>query len=84
MSGPVATRNAKERNLIWRRSEKSTDAHAYLVKLIAAGKADAAEKFWRSYMLDTAEFMQKFLGHQSITTAERYSAPGKQRLLPVF
>jgi DNA-binding FadR family transcriptional regulator len=56
---PVATRNAKERNLIWKRSEKSTDAHAHLVKLIAAGKADAAEKFWRSYMLDTADFMQK-------------------------
>jgi GntR family transcriptional regulator, transcriptional repressor for pyruvate dehydrogenase complex len=56
---PIATRNAKERNLIWRRSEKSTEAHAHLVKLIAAGKADAAEKFWREYMLDTADFIQK-------------------------
>lgn len=56
---PTATRNAKERNHIWRRSEKSTEAHAHLVKLIAAGKADAAEKFWRTYMLDTADFIQK-------------------------
>jgi hypothetical protein len=29
------------------------------VALIAAGKADAAEKFWRSYMMDTADFMEK-------------------------
>jgi DNA-binding FadR family transcriptional regulator len=56
---PTATRNAKERNQIWRRSEKSTEAHARLVKLIAAGKAEAAEKFWRAYMLDTADFIQK-------------------------
>jgi GntR family transcriptional regulator, transcriptional repressor for pyruvate dehydrogenase complex len=56
---PIATRNAKQRNLIWRRSEKSTEAHAHLVKLIGAGKAEAAEKFWREYMLDTADFIQK-------------------------
>jgi DNA-binding FadR family transcriptional regulator len=56
---PVASSNAKDRKTIWRRSEKSTEAHGHLVRLIAAGKADAAEKFWRSYMLDTASFMQK-------------------------
>jgi DNA-binding FadR family transcriptional regulator len=74
---PFATRNTKERNLIWRRSEKSTEAHAHLVKLIAAGKADAAEKFWRTYMLDTADFIQKsglatlrVLARESHLTAE--------------
>jgi len=56
---PLASSNIKDRRHIWRRSEKSTEAHAHLVSLIAAGKADAAEKFWRSYMVDTADFMQK-------------------------
>jgi DNA-binding FadR family transcriptional regulator len=56
---PHASRNAKHRNMIWRRSEKSTEAHAHLVDLISCGKAEAAERFWRSYMLDTANFMQK-------------------------
>jgi len=56
---PLASSNVKDRKNIWRRSEASTEAHAHLVTLIAAGKADAAEKFWRSYMIDTAEFMQK-------------------------
>jgi DNA-binding FadR family transcriptional regulator len=68
---PVASSNAKDRKLIWKRSEKSTEAHEHLVKLIAAGKAEAAEKFWRSYMLDTAEFMQK-----SGLAALRVKAPG--------
>ena len=56
---PLASSNRRERNVIWRRSEKSTEAHAHLVSLISRGKADAAERFWRSYMLDTAAFMQK-------------------------
>ena len=56
---PLAGSNTKDRNVIWRRSEKSTEAHAHLVNLISGGKADAAERFWRSYMLDTAAFMQK-------------------------
>jgi len=56
---PLAGSNTKDRNVIWRRSEKSTEAHAHLVNLISGGKADAAERFWRSYMLDTAAFMHK-------------------------
>jgi DNA-binding FadR family transcriptional regulator len=56
---PLASSNRRERNVIWRRSEKSTEAHAHLVSLISRSKADAAERFWRSYMLDTAAFMQK-------------------------
>jgi DNA-binding FadR family transcriptional regulator len=56
---PLASRNAKDRQTILRRSEKSTEAHEALVKLIAAGKAVAAERFWRSYMQDTADFMRK-------------------------
>lgn len=56
---PLASSNARDRKHIWRRSEESTEAHAKLVSLIAAGRAEAAEKFWRSYMLDTAEFMEK-------------------------
>lgn len=56
---PLASSNLRDRKAIWRRSEKSTEAHAQLVTLIAAGKAAAAERFWRSYMLDTGDFMQK-------------------------
>jgi len=46
---PLASSNRRERNVIWRRSEKSTEAHAHLVSLISRSKADAAERFWRSY-----------------------------------
>ncbi|MGH8137133.1 MAG: FadR/GntR family transcriptional regulator [Steroidobacteraceae bacterium] len=56
---PLASSNARDRKTIWRRSEKSTEAHEHLVKLIADAKADAAERFWQSYMHDTAIFMQK-------------------------
>ncbi len=42
-----------------RRTQKSTEAHAKLTKLIAAGKAAEAERFWRDYMIDTAAFMAK-------------------------
>jgi DNA-binding FadR family transcriptional regulator len=56
---PLASSNIKQRNIIWRRSEKSTEAHARLVDLISSGKAEAAERFWRSYMMDTAQFMQR-------------------------
>jgi GntR family transcriptional repressor for pyruvate dehydrogenase complex len=41
------------------RSEASTDAHQQLVALIRARKADAAEDFWRNYMLDTAKWLKK-------------------------
>jgi len=44
---------------IWTRSEESTDAHESLVKLIKAKKSAAAEKFWREYMADTADWLQK-------------------------
>ncbi len=44
---------------IWRRSEESTDAHESLVELVKAKKAAAAEKFWREYMQDTADWLQK-------------------------
>lgn len=56
---PLASSNPQERKTIWRRSEKSTEAHAHLVSLIAAGKAEAAQRFWHSYMNDTGDFMQK-------------------------
>jgi DNA-binding FadR family transcriptional regulator len=56
---PVASSNQRERRKIWHRSEKSTEAHAHLVSLIAAGKADAAQRFWHSYMNDTGKFMEK-------------------------
>ena len=42
-----------------RRAQTSSEAHAKLIKLIAAGKAAEAEKFWREYMIDTATFMAK-------------------------
>lgn len=45
--------------LVFRRTQQSSDAHAKLVKLISAGKATEAERFWREYMLDTAAFMAK-------------------------
>jgi DNA-binding FadR family transcriptional regulator len=50
--GTSATRRAFRRN-----TEKSVDAHGQLVKLIATGKSAQAEKFWRSYMEDTAKFL---------------------------
>ena len=49
----------REQQLVWRRTRISSEAHAKLTKLIAAGKTVEAERFWRSYMLDTAAFMEK-------------------------
>ena len=48
-----------DQQLVYRRTHQSSEAHAKLVKLIAAGKAPEAERFWRDYMLDTASFMAK-------------------------
>jgi DNA-binding FadR family transcriptional regulator len=48
-----------EQLLVSRRTQKSTEAHGKLTKLIAAGKAAEAERFWRDYMIDTAAFMAK-------------------------
>ena len=48
-----------EQQVVWRRTEKSVAAHAKLTELIAAGKGDEAERFWREYMLDTAAFLNK-------------------------
>ncbi len=56
---PIASSNPKKRRDIWRRGEKSAEAHGHLVELIAAGKADAARRFWEAYMSDTGDFMQK-------------------------
>jgi GntR family transcriptional repressor for pyruvate dehydrogenase complex len=56
---PLASNNTKKRHDIWRRGEKSAEAHAHLVDLIAAGKPDAAQKFWDTYMHDTGDFMRK-------------------------
>ncbi len=44
---------------IWTRSEESTDAHESLVQLIKTKKSAAAEKFWREYMTDTGDWLQK-------------------------
>lgn len=55
----VLSGTPSEQQLVWRRTQKSTEAHAKLTKLIAAGKAAEAERFWRDYMLDTATFMAK-------------------------
>lgn len=52
LAGSLATRKVFQR-----RTEKSVDAHGQLVELIAQSKADKAEKFWRRYMQDTAEFL---------------------------
>ncbi len=48
-----------DQQVVYRRTQQSTDAHAKLVKVIAAGKATEAERFWREYMLETATFMSK-------------------------
>lgn len=74
---PLASSNVRDRKHIWRRSEQSTAAHAHLLTLIAAGKAEAAEKFWRSYMLDTADFMQKN-GLASLRVVARQTRLGNQ------
>ena len=42
------------------RTEVSIKAQAELLTLIAAGKADLAEAYWREYMVDTAAFFSKF------------------------
>jgi DNA-binding FadR family transcriptional regulator len=41
------------------RTEKSTESHEQLVKLIVAGKPAQAEAFWRRYMEETAEFLAR-------------------------
>lgn len=48
-----------DQQMVYRRTQQSAEAHAKLVKLIEAGKAAEAERFWRDYMLDTAAFMAK-------------------------
>jgi GntR family transcriptional repressor for pyruvate dehydrogenase complex len=48
-----------DQQLVYRRTHQSTESHGKLVKLIAAGKAAEAERFWREYMRDTAAFMAK-------------------------
>jgi DNA-binding FadR family transcriptional regulator len=53
------TGNRTEQQLVWKRTQVSTAAHARLTKLIATGKAPEAEKFWREYMVDTGTFMVK-------------------------
>lgn len=45
--------------VVWNRTEKSVEAHAQVLKLIAASKASQAEAFWRKYMQETADFLQK-------------------------
>jgi len=55
---PIASGRVTKK-AIWRRSEQSTDAHETLVKLIKGKNADTAEKFWREYMLDTADWLRK-------------------------
>lgn len=55
---PVATGRVSKKATL-RRSEESTDAHERLVELIKAKKADAAENFWRDYMIDTAKWLKK-------------------------
>lgn len=49
----------REQQLVWRRTQISSEAHGKLTKLIAAGKAAEAERFWRNYMVQTAAFMKK-------------------------
>ncbi len=58
---PLMTLNGSrgDQQLVYRRTQQSSEAHAKLIKLIAAGKALEAERFWREYMLDTAAFMEK-------------------------
>jgi DNA-binding FadR family transcriptional regulator len=41
------------------RTEKSTESHEQLVKMIIAGKPAQAEAFWRRYMEETAEFLAR-------------------------
>jgi len=48
-----------DQQLVYRRTQQSSESHAKLVKLIAAGKAAESERFWREYMHDTAAFMAK-------------------------
>lgn len=52
LAGSLATRRAFQR-----RTEVSVKAHGELVELIAARKPAKAEKFWRDYMVDTANFL---------------------------
>jgi DNA-binding GntR family transcriptional regulator len=52
LAGSLAIRKAFQR-----RTRKSVEAHGQLVDLIEARKPAQAEKFWRNYMVDTAEFI---------------------------
>ena len=47
------------RETFWRRSAKSTEAHAALLKLIKARKARQAEDFWRNYMRSTGAWLKR-------------------------
>jgi GntR family transcriptional repressor for pyruvate dehydrogenase complex len=41
------------------RTKESVEAHAELLQIIARGEARKAETFWRSYMAETAEYLER-------------------------
>lgn len=45
--------------VVWARTEESIEAHAQVLKLMTSRKATQAENFWRSYMVDTADFLRR-------------------------
>lgn len=47
------------RETFWRRSAKSTEAHAELLRLIKARRAREAEEFWRKYMRSTGAWLKR-------------------------
>jgi len=53
----LAAGTSSERQAVKRRTEQSAAAHAQLMELIADGKSQESEKFWRNYMQDTAAFL---------------------------
>jgi DNA-binding FadR family transcriptional regulator len=50
---------SRERQLVQRRTDESSQAHGKLLDLIARGKAREAEAFWRAYMQDTAKWLAR-------------------------
>jgi DNA-binding FadR family transcriptional regulator len=55
----LLTGSESAKKALRQRTEKSTDSHEQLLKIIVRGKPSEAEAFWRRYMEDTAAFLAR-------------------------
>lgn len=55
----LLTDSGSAKKALQQRTEKSTESHEQLLKIIVRGSPSDAEVFWRRYMEDTADFLSR-------------------------